>query len=59
MEDYYAVDHIAYETFCEICETESYLNLNEGETELPMYCPMCGEQTNYEEVEDEDDYDFE
>tara|TARA_R110000744_G_scaffold216982_3_gene335704 strand:+ start:6044 stop:6217 length:174 start_codon:yes stop_codon:yes gene_type:complete len=57
MEDYYAVDHIAYETFCEICETESYLNLNEGETELPMYCPMCGEQTNYEEVEDEDRYE--
>jgi hypothetical protein len=52
-------DYIAYETYCEICETESYLNLNEGETELPMFCSMCGEQTKYEEIEDEEYYDFE
>lgn len=40
-----------YETVCDICDTESRLTVL-GTDEAPVYCPMCGSVTEWEETED-------
>lgn len=40
-----------YATVCEVCDTELFLRVV-GEEEPPLHCPMCGEQTKYDEIEE-------
>lgn len=38
-----------YYTSCVSCDVNTEL-LVEDEEELPLFCPMCGEQTEWEEI---------
>lgn len=38
-----------YSTFCVSCDVETEL-LVVDEEELPLFCPMCGEQTEWEDI---------
>lgn len=40
-----------YITVCDICDTESNLVVTDTD-ELPIYCPMCGSVTDWEESDD-------
>lgn len=46
MEDIYK-----YVTVCDVCDTELFVYVV-GEEEIPLHCPMCGEQTNFKETEE-------
>lgn len=42
-----------YGCTCDVCDSELELTVFTV-ADLPLFCPMCGEQTEWEELEDED-----
>lgn len=40
-----------YWTECEACDTETQVMVIDQE-EIPQFCPMCGFQSDYEELEE-------
>ena len=42
-----------YGTTCDVCDSELELTAF-GVSDLPLYCPMCGEQTEWEEFDSEE-----
>jgi rubrerythrin len=41
-----------YWTECEICDNVTKVTVIEGD-DAPTVCPMCGESTDFEEIDDE------
>lgn len=41
-----------YWAVCEVCETETQVLVIDSE-EVPVYCSMCGESVDFEQLEDE------
>lgn len=41
-----------YWTECDICDIVTFVMLEEGD-DVPRFCPMCGEDSEFEETEDD------
>ena len=44
-----------YSTTCDVCDSELELTTL-SVSDLPLYCPMCGEQTEWEEFDFDEDW---